>query len=160
MELKLEVSPKYAIDTCSLTAMRRVYPLDVFPSAWEKLDELAISGSLVSTEQVFEELREQDDGAFDWAKRFRENFLPLDNDVQETARKILGTHANLIDLKRRKSGADPFVVATAMINSCAVVTEEKPSGGPNKSKIPDVCIAYGVECINVLEMLRREGFKV
>jgi hypothetical protein len=159
MKLELGVSPKYTIDTCSLTAMRRVYPADVFPSAWEKLDELAASGILISTEQVFEELREQDDDAFGWAKRFREIFLPLDGEIQEAARRILTTHGNLIDLKRRKSGADPFVVSTALINSCAVVTEEKPSGGPNKSKIPDVCIAYGVECINVLEMLRREGFK-
>ena len=36
--------------------MRRVYPRDVFPSAWIKLDELASNGVLFSSEQVFEEL--------------------------------------------------------------------------------------------------------
>jgi len=151
--------PKYAIDTCSITAMCRTYPIDVFPSAWNKLDELASSGVVISTEQVLQELKAQDDEAHEWAKGFKEIFLPLDEEVQGTASLVLGTHPELIDLKRRKSGADPFLIATAKIKSCAVVTEEKPSGGPHRPKIPDVCGAYGLECINVLEMLRREGLK-
>jgi hypothetical protein len=157
---KETVPAKYTIDTCSRTTKRRVYPLDVFPSAWAKLDTLAADGTLISTEQVLEELKAEDDEVFAWARKFRGIFLPLDDNVQVTARKVLETHSNLIDLKRRKSGADPFVVATAIGNACSVVSEEKPSGGPQRSKIPDVCGYYKIECINLLEMLRRERLKL
>ncbi len=139
--------------------MNRVYPRDVFPSAWKKLDELAEAKIIASTEEVYEEIKAQDDEILVWANEFEEIFHPLSEEIQLSASKLLGTHANLIDLKKKKSGADPFVIATAMVLSCAVVTEEKPSGGPNKSKIPDVCKDYGIKCIKILDMLRKEGLR-
>ncbi len=156
----LPPAPKYTIDTCSLTAMRRVYPEDVFPSAWRKLSDLAESGVLISLDLVFNDLKAQDDVVFRWAENHRTLFRALDEAVQREASRVLSTHQNLLDLKRRKSEADPFVVAHAIVNRCAVVTEEKPSGGPHKSKIPDVCKAYQVECITILEMFRREGLRL
>jgi hypothetical protein len=152
--------PKYTIDTCSLTAMRSVYPPDVFPGAWTKLDNLADAGVLVSIEDVLEELKHQEDDVCDWARKHPSIFHALDGPVQQKVREILRTHGNLVDIKRRKSGADPFVIAHAILNKCIVVTEEKPSGGPDKSKIPDVCKAYNVECIRVLDMFRREGLRL
>jgi hypothetical protein len=140
--------------------MQRVYPRDVFPSAWMKLDELASNGALISSEQVLEELRVQDDGAHEWALRKKDIFWPLDAPIQKHATLILAKYGTLIDLRKRKSGADPFVVATAIQSSSCVVTEERPSGGPGRVKIPDVCKAYKVECICLLEMLRREGLRV
>ena len=140
--------------------MRRIYPKDVFPGAWNKLQELVRSGILISLELVLEELKYQDDEVLSWAKENLEIFLPLDEAIQKKAKEILKTHKNLIDLKRRKSGVDPFLIASAAINRCAVITEEKPSGGPHKSKIPDVCRAYNVECLAILEMFRKEGLRL
>ena len=154
------VKPKYTIDTCSLTEMRRVYPPDVFPGAWKKLGSLADSGILVSIEEVSEELKHQEDDVYEWACQHSSIFHPLDGPVQKQARKILSTHANLVDLKRRRSGADPFLIAHAIISKCTVVTEEKPSGGPDKFKIPDVCRAYHIECIKILDMFRKEGLRL
>lgn len=150
---------KYIIDTCSLTAMRRVYPRDVFPSAWEKLEDLAESEIIASTEDVFEEIKSQDDDLLEWANDYEEIFYPLSEEIQRGAIKVLESHDNLVDLKKRKSGADPFVIATAMVHSCTVVTEEKPSGGENRSKIPDVCQDYDIKCIKILDMLRDEGLR-
>lgn len=140
--------------------MRRTYPADIFPGAWEKLNELAELGILISAEDVFEELKVQDDEILEWANEYQSIFLPLDDHIQKQASKILQTHKNLVDLKKRKSGADPFVIATAIIKRCIIVTEEKPSGGPHKSKIPDVCKAYKVEYISILEMFRREKLRL
>lgn len=141
--------------------MRRTYPKDVFPGAWDKLDTLAKSGTMLSVENVYEELKSQDDVVTKWAETFSSIFLPLDAAIQKKVRDILRTHTNLLDLKKIKSEADPFVIACAIIhNKCVVVSEEKPSGGPGKSKIPDVCKAYGIECIPIIEMLRREGLKL
>lgn len=154
------MAPKYTIDTCSFTAMRRVYPEDVFPGAWRKLNELAESRVIISIDEVLEELQAEDDEVTKWAKRHAAIFLPLDAYVQTEAKKILAAHPTLVDLKKRKSGADPFVIAAGIVHGCSVVTEEKPSGGPSKVKIPDVCKALKIECLNMLGMLRREGMRL
>jgi hypothetical protein len=154
------LTPRYTIDTCSLTALRRVYPEDVFPGVWTKVSELADNGDLISVEDVYEELSVFDDVVLDWAKEHSYIFAPLDAEIQLKAAEILENHSNLLDLKKRKSSADPFLVALAIVRSCIVVTEEMPSGGPDKSKIPDVCRNYGVPCVTLLDMLRAEGLRL
>lgn len=151
---------KYAVDTCSFTQLGRSYPPDVFPGVWEKVEQLISDQAVCSSEEVYHEIVAEDDALADWAKRRQEIFLPTDEDVQHNVKDILQTHSNLLELKKNKSGADPFLIAVAMIHKCAVVTEEKPSGGPERSKIPDVCRAYQIECIKVLEMLKREGLRL
>lgn len=121
---------------------------------------LAVSGMITAIDLVLTELSDQDDEVWQWASDHSSMFCPLDEPIQLMAKKVLSTHPNLIDLKRRKSAADPFIVGHAIVNSRIVVTEEKPSGGPQKSKIPDVCKAYSIECIPLLEMLRRVGLKL
>lgn len=153
-------SLKYVIDTCSFTALQRVYPTDVFPGVWDLMDKLATDGLIGSVEDVMEELKSQDDFLHKWARRHKKIFLPLDGEIQAQATRILSTHETLVDLKKRKSGADPFIIATAIVVSGTVVTEERPSGGPPKVKIPDVCKSYKVPCITILELLRAEGLKL
>ncbi len=148
---------KYSIDTCSFTHLQRVYPQDTFPSVWQKFDELMSKGMVCSVEEVYLEIIAQTDSLSDWVSKNKDIFLPLDEEIQLNTKKILSTHSNLLDIKKNKSGADPFIIAVAMAYKCSVVTEEKPSGGPDRSKIPDVCKYYGIECITILDMLRREG---
>jgi len=65
--------------------------------------------------------------------------------------------------------ADPFVIALAIemetdtqktlietIKKRIVVSEERISG--KKTKVPYVCQAYGIECIFLIEMFRKEGW--
>ena len=151
---------KYAVDTCSFTALTRIYPSDVFPAVWKKIDQLIQNRIICSSEEVYLEIIAQDDDLAKWIKSKRKLFLPIDRPIQIKVKQILSTHPTLLDLKKSKSGADPFLIAVALIHECSVVTEEKPSGGPHKSKIPDVCKAYSIECIGILEMLRREGLKL
>ena len=134
---------KYVIDTCSLTELRRTYPFKMFAPVWNKLKELVEKEIIISTEEVFDELRIYDDDVFNWAKENSIMFIPLDESIQLKVQELLLTHYNLIDIKNKKSSADPFVIALAILNNCTVVTEEKPSGGPNKSKIP-VCLQAGL----------------
>lgn len=58
---------------------------------------------------------------------------------------------------KNRNGADPFVIATALVNGFTVVTEEL-GGSPTKPKIPSVCTALGVRCINVLQFIREQGW--
>lgn len=151
---------KYVIDTCSLTKMRHTYPNDVFPTAWDKLTELSQSGTLISAEDVLEELSAFDDEVLHWAENQIDFFHPLDSDVQKIASGVLANHPGLLDLKKNKSSGDPFIVATAMYKKCILVTEEKPSNSPTRPKIPNVCKDIGIECINIVDMFRREGLRV
>jgi hypothetical protein len=81
----------------------------------------------------------------------------MSDGVQDRVSAILAAHPKLIDPRATRSGADPFVIALAQENSCAVVCEERFISIVNP-RIPDVCAALGVECINLLEMMRREGW--
>ncbi len=152
----------YVIDTCSLTQLHRTYPEEMFKLVWDVVEKLISNARLFSITEVYLELEAQDDQVLDWAKRQREKgfFKFLTEEIQNNARRILSTHSNLLDFKRRKSSADPFLIGLAMIDGSAIVTEEKPSGGPEKSKIPNVCDDYSIRCINLLDTLREVGFRL
>lgn len=151
--------PKYAVDTCSLTALRRLYPRDLFAPIWDFVGDLADVGALCSVEEVLVELRAQDDEVLEWAELHTNMFYPLDLSIQAQAKTILSSHTGLYDYKKRTSSADPFLIALAYLQKATLVTEEKPSTGARPS-IPDVCRDYGVECVNLLELLRLEGLRL
>ena len=139
--------------------MRHTYPKDVFPVSWALLTSLAESGALISVEDVLEELDLFDDEILQWAIAQDHIFCPLTESIQAKAVQILTSHPGILDLKKNKSSADPFLIATAMDHSCTVVTEEHFSNSPIRHKIPNVCRDYNVECITILEMFRREGLR-
>jgi hypothetical protein len=39
-------SPKYIVDTCSFTTLRRVYPREMFSPVWTLLSDLAREGAM------------------------------------------------------------------------------------------------------------------
>ena len=150
---------RYLIDTCSLTELRRVYPEAIFRPAWQLIEQIAADGRLLSVEDVLIEIDAQDDELADWAHAHSKIFLPLSEEIQGRAREILASHPTLVHVTKRKSSADPFLIAAAIIHGATVVTQEKRSGGPPAVKIPDVCAAYQVPCIPLLEMFQAEHLK-
>jgi predicted nucleic acid-binding protein len=147
----------YMVDTCSFTELRRTYPRPHLDAVWRLVERVADDGRLLSVEEVFNELQAQDDEVAQWAMARRSLFLPLTEDIQQKAREILISHRTLVNIRRKKSGADPFLIAAAIVHNAIVVTQEKKSGGPPAVKIPDVCEAYGVRCIPLLTLLQQEG---
>lgn len=151
---------RYVIDTCSLIDLNRWYPPTMAGGVWEKVDQLMQAGVLVSVEEVLEELKTQEDPVFRWAKKRKRGFLPLGTDLQRAAKDLLRTHPTLVDHKKRKSTADPFVVGAAKLLGAAVVTQETPSGRGERPKIPNVCHNLSIECISIVTMLEREGLRL
>lgn len=76
--------------------------------------------------------------------------------IQEIVGELLGKYPRLVDTLKNRSHADPFVIATAMFRKATVVTGEL-QGTERRPRIPDVCQAEGVPCINFLQMLRDFG---
>lgn len=150
----------YCLDTSSLLeAWRRSYPPEVFPGLWEQLDRLIEDGRLWSSEEVLRELEKRDDDVYAWAKERDTIFLAVDDAIQDAVREILSAYPRFMGARANKNHADPFVVATAMTNGIQVITEERHGNAPDKPRIPDVCDAYGVPFLKVLDLIQNEGWK-
>lgn len=152
---------RYSIDTSSIIhARRRVYPPDIFPSLWSRIEGLIQEQIPAATEEVLHELERQDDEIYQWARRQTAMFIPIDQEIQPIVSSILLQHPNLIDVRRERSGADPFVIALAIHHGSAVVTQEVPTNNPSRPHIPDVCAAFSIRCINILQLIREQGWSI
>lgn len=150
---------RYSLDTSSLVEpWNRSYPPDIFPSFWnEHLPELIGSADLRATQEVRVELERQDDELLAWAAAQEGLFVEVDEPLQLSVTEILANHSKLINPNTGRSGADPFVIALARLNNCVVVSEERPRSLVNP-RIPDVCAALGVGCINMIQLIRDQGW--
>lgn len=155
-------SVRYSLDTSALlNAWQRNYPPDVFPTLWDNLDGLINDGILIATEEVLVELEKKEgDAVHNWAKQRPAMFVPIDGQIQQVVSTILQNYPRLIDNRTNRSGADPFVVALAVVEGCTVVTGERPSGNPARPKIPDVCDGMGVRCIGMVDLIREQSWRL
>lgn len=149
---------RYCIDTSSLLdGWVRYYPPDVFPSFWRNLEAMIAAGELISPDEVLRELaKKEGDTLHQWAKRHEALFHPLDEVVQRATAEILTAFPRLVDSRRDRGKADPFVIALAKVQTCAVITGEKHTGIPDKPKMPDVCTHYSIPCISLLQLFREK----
>jgi len=72
----------------------------------------------------------------------------------------MGTYPRLVDTVKGRSGGDPFVIALARVrrSKITVVTEED-RGRADSPKIPDVCRAEGIRCLNLADFIAERGWK-
>jgi hypothetical protein len=141
----------FCLDTSSIIDAWRRYPDDLFPSFWDKLDLWARDCLVVAPDEVKEELRYGDDDVYAWAKQRPYLFRPPEAAVQETVTAILRAYPQLVDANAERTQADPFVIALAQVTSSVVVTQE---GRNNPNKIPRTCQSLGLECIDILGLMR------
>ena len=157
----------YVIDASSLIELKRMNPMDIYPGVWKRLSELVNAGLLCAPMEVKRELKEGDDDLFQWAVQNNRMFTPCSDQLERKVAEIMERFPSMIDSDKEDPAADPFVVALALVkdpqqklmpsgDARVVVSEEKLKG--NKIKIPFVCLRYGIECITIHEMFRREGW--
>ena len=154
---------RYCIDTSALIhAWRRSYPIKNFPSVWDRIGDLIRDGRLLSSTEVLHELKKKDDSLFDWAKEQEEMFIDIEDDrLQIRLTQILADYPRLVDTRKSRSTADPFVIALASLNSSPliVVSQEGATGKIERPNMPDVCAAEGISCIEILDLIIREGWR-
>lgn len=153
----------YSVDASALIhGWRRAYPPDVFPTVWERLDELSDSGRLLIIDEVYLELSKKDDELHDWCKARQDAIVyEIDDGVQEKVGEIMAKYPKLVDTAKGKSGADPFVIALAMVdNPYKTVVTQESGGGARKPQIPYVCVEEDVPCISLLELIRKERWVI
>ncbi|WP_313999884.1 DUF4411 family protein [uncultured Paenibacillus sp.] len=152
----------YCIDTSALLhAWRRDYPPDIFGSLWDMLNSLIESRKLIAPDEVLFELERGGDDLYHWAKERDSVFVEPDEEVQQIVKQIVDTYPNFVPQESSDGiWADPYIIALAKVRGLIVVTGEKAVGpGAKKAKIPNVCHDLQVECIDFLQLLRKEGWK-
>ena len=87
-------------------------------------------------------------------------FVPIDEPIQVEVSEILRAHPRLVDQRRGRSRADPFVIALAKTKAATVVTGEQRSQKPGVPKIPDVCDALSIRSVGLLDFFRERGWKL
>lgn len=149
---------KYCLDTSVLVeGWVRLYPKDVFPSIWGKVEEMVADGRVLSPDEVLNELKKQEDDLYKWAKDQSGLFHPLDIDLQIATHDILTVFPRMVESGKSRHQADVFVVALARMTGRTVVTQEALSVNSNRPKIPNVCKHYGIRCIDLLSLLREQN---
>ncbi len=151
----------YCIDTSAIIQAWRDYPPDVFQPLWDQLDLLMQQGRLISSVEVLLELERGGDKVYAWARQRGYAFLEADGKVQRAVTRIVNDFPSFVP-KDSHDGiwADPYVVAIAETNGGTVITGEKRApGNAKRIKIPNVCDARGVPCMEILELIRREGWR-
>ena len=160
----------YVIDTSSLIDFNIRYPMDVFPNLWNKVEDLIKRGMLIAPKEVFNEIAVGDDVLKEWAKKQKKLFKELDKLQIQIVKDILKQYPSLAKPSKDGPNADPFIIALALslvrdpqqtlspsVKKRIIVTEEQLRG--TAIKIPFVCKNYGIDCINIVEMFRSEGWK-
>jgi hypothetical protein len=149
----------YCIDTnIFIDAGERYYPPDIVPGFWKNLDELIDGGRLKAPEMLIEELERKDDDWRQWVYDRREKLIvPMDMPQVDALKRVMTVYQAQSSNISRVTG-DPFFIALALEQGLTVVTSESERKG--KVKIPKICDALGRKSINLLEMMRRENWRL
>jgi hypothetical protein len=158
----------YVIDTNFLIqAHRSTYPLDVFPSFWNKIRQLAEENRIISIDKVKQEIYKHNDDLKLWCE---ENLPPaFFNDTPP----FMAAYAQVVAWATSRSDhynqnalnefldadeADAFLIAFCLadIDNLILVTQETSEPlRKNKIKIPDSCQALNINQIGIMDMFRQ-----
>lgn len=154
---------RYCLDTSFLiNGWQKRYRPDVFPSIWDELTALIADSTVFSCEEVYLELKEQEDELFAWAERQKSAFIPPDEEVNLEMGQIMARFPNLAAMGSSVNRADPWVVAAARAKGAIVVTDEQPSEKqkPTKPpKLPNVCEGLDVRWMRPIDFLAALNLK-
>jgi hypothetical protein len=151
--------PVYCIDANVIIQGRKHrYPPKRFPVVWQNIEQLIDEGRICASMMVKDELVVAEDEIRDWAKGRHGLFVPVDKAQTDVVTQIQKDFEDLVDHRKRKSGADPFVIALAKVRGCTVVTLESKTGTGQKPKIPNVCDRYHIPWTNLVGMFDQEDW--
>lgn len=154
----------YSFDTSALMDwMGRYYPREVFPGILTRMEDLVHQGRLLAPQLVREEVAAVGTTELDdWCEAQSGIFVPTGDLLREAVR-IQARFPGLLDPKAEHEEADAYVIALAVERGGIVVTQETSAAEKNRPRrshfIPDVCRDLGAPCINLLGLMRREGWR-
>jgi hypothetical protein len=150
----------WCLDTSAfVNPWNKIYPPDIAPGYWAALIRLLTEHRLVVSEEVRREIEQVDDQLLRWVKANIMYWYPITDEVQRVVSEVMASHPKLVDARKGRSRADPFVIGTAAAAQATLVTTEE-FGTPKKPKVPFVCHAYGIPCVGLLDFIRAERIRI
>lgn len=148
-----------------IEAHRRYYAFDICPGYRITLTAHHGGGRLCSIDRVRDELLAQTDALSRWAQQLLASFFEATGDpsvIGWFGRIIAWVQAQPRFLLAAKEAfaakADGWLIAFAKAQGSVVATNEASHPQARRTvPIPDVCNAFGVECIGTFDMLRALG---
>lgn len=115
-------------------------------------------------EEVQREIEKEHDALKDWLSDKQFMVKEINDAVQNALKRIYAAnpkHERLVDSKKNRSIADPWVIAHAMTENAIVVTKENKITQPNSSKIqiPNVCENMGIRWMDDFAFIREHNIK-
>jgi Domain of unknown function (DUF4411) len=151
----------YCIDTSALiAAWQERYPPENFPSFWTRMETLITETRLVAPIEVLRETGKRSDELHAWLNERKHMFRELEDEIQIAAAEVLSQFPRLVGERKLRTSADPFVIALARVENLQIITDEKPTGSPTRPNIPDVCAAFGMTTMGLLELIRAERWVI
>ena len=152
-----------------IQAKNMQYPFDVFPGFWDWLRRDIEAGIIASINPIWQELNKGNDDLLDWANGCKQCgcFLPVDDISTQTKYSEVASWTFSSERIFKPTAqseflaiADSWLVAkAATINATIVTHETYDAYCKTRVKIPNACVAFNVEYINVIELTRRLGVK-
>ena len=158
-----------------ITPYKQYYAFDLIVPYWDEIIKYNNKGRIVVLDMVKNEIMSGKDELSKWLKNIDSlNTIPhkeintvlkYQEVIQYVKNSKLYKESAFLEWSREEV-ADPWIISSAAINNYTIVTLEVSSGSlsdknPNKrAKIPDVAKAFGVDTINLFEMMRRLGIKI
>ncbi|AZS36804.1 hypothetical protein CVS47_01413 [Microbacterium lemovicicum] len=141
---------------------RAHYGLDFVPAFWDWLDRSFAAGLLHSIQPIGAEIAAGGDDLSAWAASRPGFFVPMDagcaSSLTAVATWASAGHFTAAAVSGFLSVADYQLVAYAHAHQLTVVTMEKSEPArKSKVKVPDACIAHGVDWTTPFQMLRGES---
>ena len=157
----------FILDTSSISQLFSAFSSRNFPTLWGDFDRLAQNGQAVSVRAVRTELTalSRVSGAVRHLENLNAQFFAAPTPQEEAlvqqmaATPGLSAAANRWVSKARqgKVDADPYLVAKARTVAIAALVTEESQDAAKTDRLPAVCRRFGIDCIDLDEMIFRLG---
>lgn len=159
---------KYILDTNVLIRSKNDMPMDLWPTFWTKFTDMVMRGLIYSISKVKVEVEKGKDELTTWIKERipKSFFLDLDEDIIAKYREVQNwascrSYYKPEALNDFAEVADAYLIATAAAKQMTLVTYEKSDPKcKSRVKIPDACIALGVQYCDLNTVLREVGIMI
>ncbi len=158
----------YVIDTSGLIHLESTFKRDnpVFTAIWEEIEDLILNGLFKTIDFVEIEINRyegKEEFLKNWIKKWKKH-LVVETDAQSITASIPIINeeysSGFFDAKKQAEGveeADPYLIGYCKVHKCILITNEN---AVKSNKIPAVSKKNGVDCVDLIEFLKRRGLRM
>lgn len=148
---------QYVIDSSALFDLKNLYPEGIFPSVWERFNDMCKEKLIIAPREVLREIKKGNDDLLEWAELHEEIFLIPEEEELLLNQSIISLYPQTVILKySTRPWADPLVIACAKHYGLPIIQHE--TNDPNQYKIPAVAKKFDILCLSLVDFFKEEGW--